>query len=410
MASSHITSDLINNLMDKVRPGITVSSFKVETGSRRGDNYTAMLFRVVINLTDGSEESLIIKCLPDSIVRRQAFKSDVLFQNEVAFYTQALPALLSFQEENCKGGIKFSSVPKCHLAQDDLIVLEDLKARGFDMPDRKTGLNLDQCTMVLRILARFHALSFAMKYREPEKFQHLVKESVNEVYFTLDNEDWYRDYYRTATRNALTMVKEKLTGIEMADYIEKFKSFVDGDSVFRSMVEMVKPREPLAVLCHGDCWSNNIMFKYNNSGYIQEVCLVDFQVARYGSPALDIVNLLYCCTSHELRTSFMAQLTEDYYSTLCVTLDQLGCPENLVFCKEKPLKEMLLKEIHRCGRYGLGLAIDMIPICTCDSEEAPDLYEAQTQEESAEPVSSFNEQCQQKMSELVQELIDNGDL
>lgn len=79
----------------------------------------------------------------------------------------------------------------------------------------------------------------------------------------------------------------------------------------------------------------------------------------------------------------------------------------------------LIDDIHRCGRYGLGLAIDMIPICTCDSDQAPDLYVAQTQEEKEseqknhqpiQPVSTFNEQCRKKLSELVLELVDSGDL
>jgi hypothetical protein len=60
-----------------------------------------MLYRIRVKGTDQDGEpwnrSLIYKCLPDNLTRRQAFKSDVLFRNEVAFYTQALPALLEFQ-------------------------------------------------------------------------------------------------------------------------------------------------------------------------------------------------------------------------------------------------------------------------------------------------------------------------
>lgn len=74
---------------------------QVAAGSGRGDNYTAMLYRVHIQgrTQDGEpwNRSLIYKCLPDNPTRRQAFKSDVLFRNEVAFYTQALPVLLEFQ-------------------------------------------------------------------------------------------------------------------------------------------------------------------------------------------------------------------------------------------------------------------------------------------------------------------------
>ena len=80
---------------------IIIVTFQVATGSGRGDNYTAMLYRVRIQgMTRNGEpwkRSLIYKCLPDNPVHRQAFKSDVLFRNEVAFYTQALPVLLQFQ-------------------------------------------------------------------------------------------------------------------------------------------------------------------------------------------------------------------------------------------------------------------------------------------------------------------------
>lgn len=41
--------------------------------------------------------------LPSSARRREAFKSDALFRNEVAFYTRALPALLAFEAE-AQGG------------------------------------------------------------------------------------------------------------------------------------------------------------------------------------------------------------------------------------------------------------------------------------------------------------------
>lgn len=33
------------------------------------------------------------------------------------------------------------------------------------------------------------------------------------------------------------------------------------------------------------------------------------------------------------------------------------------------------EDFHRCGKFGLGLALDMIPISTCDSDQAPDVYQ-----------------------------------
>lgn len=100
-----------------------------------------MVYRVTLKGTrkiteaDGSydsetpwEGSIIYKCLPESTLRREAFKSDELFCNEVGFYTKIWPALKNFQMK-WLDQVKepFKSIPKCYLAQNDLVILKDLK-------------------------------------------------------------------------------------------------------------------------------------------------------------------------------------------------------------------------------------------------------------------------------------------
>lgn len=68
--------------------------------------------------------------------------------------------------------------------------------------------------------------------------------------------------------------------------------------------------------------------------------------------------------------------------------------------------------MHICGKYGLGLALDMIPIITCDSDQAPNVYDNKMFElhKAMTPVATTNIECQQKLVELVKELVDSGDL
>lgn len=126
-------------------------------------------------LVETWQGSIIYKRLPDSIIRREAFKSDELFRNEVAFYTKIWPSLSSFQS---KWNVThpFKSIPKCYLARNDCVVLKDLKQFGFVMPDRRQGLTIEECYMVMKQLSRFHALSLAMKCHDPDEFFELLNE------------------------------------------------------------------------------------------------------------------------------------------------------------------------------------------------------------------------------------------
>jgi vesicle coat complex subunit len=47
-------------------------------------------------------------------------------------------------------------------------VLEDLCAEGFKMAERRHGLDLAHCLLVMRLLAKFHAASVVLHDQEPE--------------------------------------------------------------------------------------------------------------------------------------------------------------------------------------------------------------------------------------------------
>lgn len=72
------------------------------------------------------------------------------------------------------------------------------------------------------------------------------------------------------------------------------------------------------------------------------------------------------------------------------------------------------EEVREYNVFGLGVAIDMIPIITCDSEQAPDMYTEDTINPDNEPnkepypFMTTSSLCCQMIADLVKELVDNG--
>lgn len=62
-----------------------------------------------------------------------------------------------------------------------------------------------------------------------------------------------------------------------ADLIEKFTSIFEGN-VMNIMVQMTDGSlsEPNAVICHGDCWNNNLLFKYDVSIFMFGSATISF--------------------------------------------------------------------------------------------------------------------------------------
>lgn len=132
-----------------------------------------------------------------------------------------------------------------------------------------------------------------------------------------------------------------------ADIIAKFKSIFQGN-VMDVMLETIDGNrsEPNAVVCHGDCWNNNLLFKYdvsvqrfvwrfqtkkkksNHWGFVQstgkpvEIRFLDWQIARYASPACDITHYLFCCTTKALRDQHYDSLIRIYHNSFTEFLNR----------------------------------------------------------------------------------------
>ena len=81
---------------------------------------------------------------------------------------------------------------------------------------------------------------------------------------------------------------------------------------------------PLACILHGDCWNNNMMYRYDERGKAVEVILVDWQLPRVDHPGTDILNFLMTSTSPEIRKKHRRTLLNHYFDVLSLAMEKLG--------------------------------------------------------------------------------------
>jgi hypothetical protein len=135
------------------------------------------------------------------------------------------------------------------------IVMEDLKAQGFSMAERIAGLDMNHCLLVMRQLARYHAASAVIHEKEPEHF----REFLDSLYVKNPTETTERIFKINAENLANEVEK-------WPDHKERFyeKLLKIADNAYTYFADSVKrDEEEFNVLCHGDLWLNNMMFRYS---------------------------------------------------------------------------------------------------------------------------------------------------
>ncbi|GBO99639.1 hypothetical protein EVAR_72025_1 [Eumeta japonica] len=171
------------------------------------------------------------------------------------------------------------------------LIFEDLNEKGFIMPSRLEGLDMDTTKIVLRKLAKMHACSAVLNERESK--------SLNAMIATVAQWPEFQD------------LSEQLKLLK-PNYMELTKQVFD----------------PLAshlnVFCHGDLWTNNVLVKYDSKTKKPlDVIIIDFQYSVWGSPAIDLFYLFNTSLKEEMHLSSQDELIQYYYYYLNDTLQKL---------------------------------------------------------------------------------------
>lgn len=238
---------------------------KVAHGASVGDGFVGIIFKATINEESSDKElNLILKTPSESLAKRCQFGSMDLFRREVYVYNEFLPEVVKFQQEKMIPKHEgFYEFPKVYFAEyneaanDALIIMEDLRERGFVLWDKFLPTPYENAKLIVQSLAKLHAVSFAMKILKPDLFDR----------FKFMNDFWAEKFVDS---QMATMFKS---------YCDQAMSILDDNSELKNKVTQLKTNfeeilgsitrgdlaEPYAVITHGDCWSNNFMYQYRVS-------------------------------------------------------------------------------------------------------------------------------------------------
>lgn len=224
-------------------------------GSAKGDNYIGVLYRVFVKSKEDNsiKLNLIIKLPPQNAARREQFFARPCFVREADFYNNLYPMYKKFQEERGidveKDG--FHQVPFCYKALTDDpfegLYFDDLKASGFEMFDRHKDVTKEQVLIVMKSLAKMHAVFFCIKDQKPELIDD-YREMID-IFLLRKGDDNMNIWFDTIKKQS----KDTIAECGNEDMIKKVDDLLSLN--FFELLETcinVEATEPYSIVCHGD--------------------------------------------------------------------------------------------------------------------------------------------------------------
>lgn len=249
----------VNKLVQSVIEDLHLDDyhFEIDNSSATANGYMSLIFFVEVRHKNGTLHLAVKASTQDEEQRKFADFSQV-FALEIHIYKNVFQAFDEFQKERSIQR-PFNGVAKyflgCSKEGSEGLVLENLRATGFCLANRQEPLDENQVVLVLREYGRFHAISYAMKDQKPKKFRQLTENMIDCFKIFLERPGSIENYQ--ARFGILSDVLRKQNCKNVAERIDRFISRIPD-----FMINCAKPDDHHSVILHGDCWTNNIMFKY----------------------------------------------------------------------------------------------------------------------------------------------------
>ncbi|EDW02988.1 uncharacterized protein LOC6562378 [Drosophila grimshawi] len=339
---------------------VTLHEINFAWGSNPGDNYCSAIYRVLLTFSrwaDGADSqieeklSIIVKTIP--ITEETKFLEDVqVFIKEKQTYTDVLPRLDILSRGDRFGAKYYHSIKK----PVQTIVFEDLKVDGFKVASRETGLDWAHASLILQQLGKFHAASMVLAKKDPKIVKQYQRGMLSGE--TLMKSDTFENIFGGFLKGLISVTSSWPGYEKITDHLHRFS-----DNFREVCVAASKPKsdDRYIVLNHGDMWTNNFMYAYENVDQPEiptRAIFVDFQLSFYGSPACDVNFFLNTSVKLEILQQRREELITLYYKAFRNALEYARFEQ--IPSYEDLLWELRSREIY--GVFGLFAFLPMITI------------------------------------------------
>lgn len=256
----------------------------------------------------------------------------------------------------CAGCPWFCYLP-FRTVEQGILVMENVKKRDFVMFDKMGILPLDHVLLAMTNLGHFHGKWLAYRWMLE------AGQLSGEGFWTLDK---WKSSLNTQKRVPELVYKQLLNGtakttkkiLELEgrqDLVPNVTQFFNVTARAQLNRFMGNVTTAIDTCCHGDFWSNNIMFKYDKDGNVNGTVLVDFQLINYGHPAYDILYLLYISADSQFRANHMEECLQKYWDTLNPYIEKFA-PKDTKYSWED-----FRADLNTYKTIGLVLATTLMP-------------------------------------------------
>lgn len=240
----------LNSILVNVAKSLNVHNYdvKLDLNIQIGDGFTGHFYLAEIeDKQSGKVHQIAIKRAPVS-----DFDFSIIYQNEVIFYQSIYPVLAKLNRKTIR---PFDHVPKllsCSTERNQsYLAMENLKSQGYVMFPKENFFDQSHLEYIFTLYGRFHGLSFVFKAKDHENFKAIHKKCTNLFEMMMQHS---KKMFETCLQAAIDYLNPDSPVYKEVESLPR--------NVTATFLKSSRYQGLYSCTIHGDCWSNNMMFKY----------------------------------------------------------------------------------------------------------------------------------------------------